>query len=202
MARKSAAAAEPTPQHTSSAVAVARAMAHPVRLKLLDMLAERGPLTATEAAALVEETPTTCSFHFRQLARYGLVVEAEGGDGRARPWRLGDNEMLLDMDGEGPEGSAAATAVAKLLAERLSAKIDRWTRTLAEYPEAWQSSTVFQVRVVDLTRAQVKQLDHMYQDFLNKVAAAPGKGRKLPVEVSLVAFPISSQAPTDRIGRA
>jgi hypothetical protein len=61
---------------------------------------------------------------------------------------------------------------------------------------------VFEFRVVELTRAQVKQLNRLHSDFLNKAAANPGKGPKLPVEVSLVAFPISSQTPTDRIGRA
>jgi hypothetical protein len=36
----------------------------------------------------IGETPNNCSFHLRQLARYGFVEEAGGGKGRARPWRL------------------------------------------------------------------------------------------------------------------
>lgn len=199
MARRAAAAAEPAPQGPSTAVAVARAMAHPVRLKLLDALAEQGPMTATQAATLIEETPTTCSFHFRQLARFGLVVEAEGGDGRARPWKLGEHAMHLDMEDTGPEGSAAATTMAKLLAERLSAKIDRWTRTLSDYPEPWQTSTIFEVTTTELTLAQVKQLDLLHRDFLAKAVASPTRGQKLPVQVSLVAFPISPQVSPRRI---
>ena len=50
-----------------------------------------GPLTATEAGELIGETFTTCSFHFRQLAKYGVVEEA-GGKGRSQPvtacWRV------------------------------------------------------------------------------------------------------------------
>jgi DNA-binding transcriptional ArsR family regulator len=41
-----------------------RALSHPVRLALLEALAT-GPLTATEAGELIDETPTTCSFHLR-----------------------------------------------------------------------------------------------------------------------------------------
>src|ERR1022692_4820111 len=64
-----------------------RAMAHPVRLALLEALGRREPLTATEAAEIIGESPSACSFHFRMLAKYGLVEDAGGGTGRRRPWR-------------------------------------------------------------------------------------------------------------------
>ncbi len=64
-----------------------RALAHPTRLRLLEELTLRGPLTATEASGYVGESPSSCSFHLRTLARSGFVVEAEGGTGRQRPWR-------------------------------------------------------------------------------------------------------------------
>jgi len=55
---------------------VMRALTHPVRLALLEVLATEGPLTATEAGELIGESPTTCSFHFRQLKKYGFIEEA------------------------------------------------------------------------------------------------------------------------------
>src|SRR5919108_2121595 len=64
-----------------------RALAHPIRLALLGALRREGPLTATQAGALVGESAASCSFHLRQLAKYGLVEEAGGGRGRERPWR-------------------------------------------------------------------------------------------------------------------
>ncbi|KDN82208.1 helix-turn-helix domain-containing protein [Kitasatospora cheerisanensis] len=60
---------------------------HPVRLALLDLLAEAGTVTSTGAAARLGLSSGLCSFHLRQLARYGLVEEVPQG-GRARPWRL------------------------------------------------------------------------------------------------------------------
>lgn len=59
-----------------------RALAHPVRIALIEALIIDGPMTATEAGERIGETPTTCSFHLRQLAKYGLVEEAGGGKGR------------------------------------------------------------------------------------------------------------------------
>ncbi|MGH3152377.1 MAG: winged helix-turn-helix domain-containing protein, partial [Streptosporangiaceae bacterium] len=58
-----------------------RAYAHPVRMKLVGLLRTEGPLTATRAAELLGESTGTCSFHLRQLAKYGLVEEAGGGTG-------------------------------------------------------------------------------------------------------------------------
>ncbi|MEV7117402.1 winged helix-turn-helix domain-containing protein [Kitasatospora griseola] len=60
---------------------------HPVRIALLDLLAEAGAVTSTGAAARLGLSSGLCSFHLRQLARYGLVEEVPQG-GRARPWRL------------------------------------------------------------------------------------------------------------------
>src|SRR5207247_1324602 len=64
-----------------------RALSHPTRLALLEALDLNGPLTATEAGELVGESPSSCSFHLRTLARYGYVEGAEGGRGRQRPWK-------------------------------------------------------------------------------------------------------------------
>ena len=61
-----------------------RALAHPLRIELIEQLTFRGPLTATQCAALVGESPSSCSFHLRMLAKYGFVEEAAGGTGRQR----------------------------------------------------------------------------------------------------------------------
>src|SRR5580692_2854340 len=64
-----------------------RAYAHPIRMALMGLLRTEGPLTATRAGELLGESSGTCSFHLRQLAKYGLVEEAGGGAGREKPWR-------------------------------------------------------------------------------------------------------------------
>ncbi|RJQ73879.1 ArsR family transcriptional regulator [Pseudonocardiaceae bacterium YIM PH 21723] len=59
-----------------------------MRVALLDLLADRGTVTSTEAATSLNLSSGLCSFHLRQLARHGLVEEADRVDGRARPWQL------------------------------------------------------------------------------------------------------------------
>ncbi len=61
---------------------------HPVRLALLDLLAELGSVTSAQAAERLGHSSGLCSFHLRQLARHGLIEEAPHDGGRARPWRL------------------------------------------------------------------------------------------------------------------
>src|ERR1700689_5918445 len=65
-----------------------RALAHPVRIALFEELALGGAMTATQVGERIGESATTCSFHLRQLAKYGFVEGAGGGTGPSRPWRV------------------------------------------------------------------------------------------------------------------
>src|SRR5215813_9030667 len=95
-----------------------RAYAHPVRMRLIGLLRTEGPLTATRAADLIGESSGTCSFHLRQLAKYGLVEEAEGGTGREKPWRATTTSTAWDTPGDDtPEMAAAASLLSTVVAE-------------------------------------------------------------------------------------
>ena len=70
-----------------------------------------GPLTATQAGELIGEPPNTCSFHFRQLARYGFVEEAGPAPGRSRPWRLTTLRMhYTDLHEDPDDGGSGPRA--------------------------------------------------------------------------------------------
>src|SRR5690242_1483248 len=84
-----------------------RALAHPIRLSLVGLLRREGPLTATRAGELLGESSASCSFHLRQLAKYGLVEEAGGGTGRERPWRATTQFTAWPDVAENPELAAA-----------------------------------------------------------------------------------------------
>ncbi len=104
-----------------------RALAHPLRLRLLEELTMLGPLTATEAAARVGESPSSCSFHLRSLAKYGFIEEAEGGTGRQRPWRVVTTGNRWATTRETPAAERAA-------GDALSAVVrDRDQRLLEEH---------------------------------------------------------------------
>lgn len=65
-----------------------RALAHPLRIELMDVLGDAPEgLTATECAARTGESVASCAFHLRTLERYGYVEPGERR-GREKPWRL------------------------------------------------------------------------------------------------------------------
>src|SRR5689334_120804 len=65
-----------------------RAVGHPDRLAILLFLLSAPTRTATECAAEIGVTPSACSYHLRELERFGYAERAEPhADGRTRPWR-------------------------------------------------------------------------------------------------------------------
>ncbi|HET7902762.1 MAG TPA: helix-turn-helix domain-containing protein [Candidatus Nanopelagicales bacterium] len=75
-----------------------RGLAHPVRLKVLGRLREGGPSTATALAAELGESSGVTSYHLRQLAAYGFVVEddAPRASRRERWWRAAHRTTVLE----------------------------------------------------------------------------------------------------------
>ncbi len=118
---------------------VMRALSHPVRVALLEALAIRGQLTATKAADVIGETPTTCSFHLRQLAKYGLVEEVGGGTGRNRPWRaVWVGFTLSDEPGDDPATTIAGERLTELTLRRQLDRHAAWRRQRRGLPEPWR----------------------------------------------------------------
>lgn len=108
---------------------VLRAIAHPVRNRILAELEAVGPLRAADIARTVGLPANQASFHLRQLAKYGLVEAAPelARDRRDRVWRLIGDELVVDVAEieKAPGGRAAAqvwrrqaTAAAHELVER------------------------------------------------------------------------------------
>ncbi|MCG5214300.1 winged helix-turn-helix domain-containing protein [Streptosporangium sp. KLBMP 9127] len=65
-----------------------KAVAHPLRARMLSLLRFDGPATATELARKVGESSGLTSYHLRELARYGFIEEdPEQRDARERRWR-------------------------------------------------------------------------------------------------------------------
>ncbi|MFF9978353.1 ArsR/SmtB family transcription factor [Streptomyces erythrochromogenes] len=67
--------------------AALKALTHPLRIRLLGMLRQDGPATASELAVSTGESSASTSYHLRVLAKYAFVAEAEHRDGRERRWR-------------------------------------------------------------------------------------------------------------------
>jgi DNA-binding transcriptional ArsR family regulator len=118
-----------------------RALAHPVRLALLEAFADTDTLTATEAGERVGESPANASFHLRQLAKYGFVEEAEGGTGRRRPWKLKHKGMQFSDVHDDPEVAGAARALGRTLRDRYLARAERALEEHHALPKEWRAVT-------------------------------------------------------------
>lgn len=108
---------------------VLRAIAHPVRNRILTELDAGGPLRAADLAALLEIPANQASFHLRQLAKYGLIEEDPDAarDRRDRVWRASPRGVNLDL-GEiekAPGGKAASAVYREQSAARAHAYVDR-----------------------------------------------------------------------------
>lgn len=77
-----------------AAVAVARALGHPGRLRMLAML-QTGELCVCQLTEVLKLAPSTVSLHLKELKRAGLITERRDGrwvylalseDPEAQPW--------------------------------------------------------------------------------------------------------------------
>jgi DNA-binding Lrp family transcriptional regulator len=177
-----------------------RAITHPVRLALLEALGLEGPLTATAAGEVIGESPTTCSFHFRQLAKYGFVEEASTGPGRRRSWRRTAVAMRFSDIHEDPETSIAARALARTMRERSLLRLREYYEARSSYPLPWQEVTGESQFVVHVTPEELRALDEQITALLqshrdrNADPAHRPEG-SLPVEVLLFAYPLQTPKP-------
>jgi DNA-binding MarR family transcriptional regulator len=116
-----------------------RALAHPLRLDLIELLTVLGPATAATCARHLGSTQASCSFHLRQLAKYGFVEQApDSGDRRERPWRLTEIEQSWSSaDGE-PAAEQAAEQLDRVFLQREADKMLRWLDVASGEPESWR----------------------------------------------------------------
>jgi DNA-binding transcriptional ArsR family regulator len=137
-----------------------RALAHPIRLALLEVLGVHGPLTATEAGELIGESPSSCSFHLRTLARHNFVEETGLGRGRQRPWRLVQIGMSFsDAMAADPETRIAAEALSQMFLERQLHRLRQWgVRRQAADPD-WQDAATHTESMVWLTPDELRVLN-------------------------------------------
>src|SRR3954471_12933873 len=97
----------PTPQQL-------RALAHPLRLRILGILRTDGPTTATALAQRLGLNTGATSYHLRQLAQHGFIADDETrGNGRDRWWRAVHASTRTDWE-EDPDPAEKETLDAYL----------------------------------------------------------------------------------------
>jgi DNA-binding transcriptional ArsR family regulator len=131
------------------------ALAHPLRLDLLDLLLVNGAMTASEAGRALNQNPSNISWHLRKLAEHGFVRADDETTGRQRPWRLVAESLSWGADADdGPQ----ATALLDVAVEREVQVLRAGLAALDGETQAWRDATTITQARLWLTAEEAKDL--------------------------------------------
>jgi len=169
-----------------------RALAHPLRIALLDMLGdEPGEFTATECAARTGESVASCSYHLHTLAKYGFVV-AGPKRGRDKPWRLSSPHGLdIRPDFADPVAVRAVTEMAAFQLEHHFGRIRDWLARVPTDDPAWTDGSTITGSRAWMTREELAAVSSTLQRIAGHVAGRADDPSKRPPgarPVQIVAF--------------
>jgi DNA-binding transcriptional ArsR family regulator len=157
-----------------------RALAHPLRLQLLEVLHTEGPATASQLGRRLGESSGATSYHLRALYRAGMVEEAEQRNARERWWqrspdrRMVPNSVPEDASPtERAELKAAHAQIESILLERDENAMRRWMDVRYDLPLEWQDAQWIGNLRLWATAAEV-------QDFVQTVIQLAEPLREVP----------------------
>ncbi|MFF8827934.1 ArsR/SmtB family transcription factor [Streptomyces sp. NPDC015131] len=181
------------PQEDAAAL---KALTHPLRIRLLGLLRQDGPATASELAARTGESSASTSYHLRVLAKYAFIAEAEHRDGRERRWRA--VHAVTTWNNAAMSGSDASGRA--FLATVHRAQADHFARSLAEHqghldagrvaPEWLEPSGVMDL-MVRLTPESLAELSAAVERAVGELAARDdGDPRARQVALFFAGLPV------------
>ena len=115
-----------------------RALAHPLRWKLIDVLGSENGATATRCAESLGESVASCSYHLGMLAKYGYIEEVPDRPGREKPWRLTRPDQQLTPPGLDLDGELAAEAALDVFLDHELDRTKSRVRSGSLEPAPWR----------------------------------------------------------------
>ena len=173
-----------------------KALAHPLRVQLLEMLSAYGPSTASALADNVGESSGATSYHLRQLERHGFVREVPGrGVGRERWWERVPEPITVEIE---PDSDPAVRAASELiLGEWQRSWFQRLNQFLAhgrdEVGQEWVDSSLVTTTYVEFTKDQARALNAELAAVVDRYIARH-RGQRVPgarpFQIHLDVFPM------------
>ena len=163
-----------------------RALAHPLRLDLLDLLTATGPATAAQCGRALGVSQASCSFHLRQLAKYGLVEEAgQGPDRRERQWRLPNPRPVVRVNTLAGDDGVGGRQLERIV-------VERETRAILDNLASSEPTKIVSA-IALVSPEEADQLKAAWKALLEPyLARAPRPGRRA-VRIFMAATPIFDQ---------
>jgi DNA-binding transcriptional ArsR family regulator len=151
-----------------------RAVAHPVRLRLLGLLRMNGPSTATALAAQLGLNSGATSYHLRKLAEGGLIVDVpDRGTGRDRWWRAAHRSTFFQAERLSAADREAGVEYLRAIAMVYAEQMHRAAEERPLLPPEWQAAGMFGDYPLYLTPAEAQQLMLDLREVLSRYRSAP-----------------------------
>jgi DNA-binding transcriptional ArsR family regulator len=172
-----------------------RVLAHPLRMRLVGALRVKGPATATTLAELLGTNTGATSYHLRQLAEVGLVVEEPHlGTGRQRFWRAAHdvtNWEPTDFDDD-PDARAAIEWIQGDQVRLLVEHAERWFAVQHDWSPAWRDAFGMGDVFLSVPPARLEELKAELWQVLERYhrAADPTEPEAEQVQVFVAAYPL------------
>ena len=171
-----------------------RALAHPLRVALLETMRRDGEITATRAAELLDDSPGNMSWHLQTLAKYGFVEETGEGRGRSRPWRMVSDSRSFETGMTDPDVAAAGEALERTFIERAYDQLREWWSRRLTYPLKWRRAAFITERVSYLTAAELAMISEEIHEIYTRYADRGSKEKRpagaLPVHLYAHGHPL------------
>ena len=135
-----------------------KALTHPFRIRLIDLFRGGDELTATQCAEATGESVASCSFHLRQLEKYGFIERGEPR-GRERPWRATrERDLTLTAEPSDREAFAAVTAAGSAFLADAVDRLQAWYRRAADDDPEWTTVSAQRFTSFWATPDEVREL--------------------------------------------
>jgi len=170
-----------------------RALAHPVRVAILELVYERHTVNATECARDIEGTPQSCSYHLRALAKWGIIRKAESADGRETRWERAARAIRFSSgEKETPGYAAAAAALKTTVLARDDRIVAEFLAHERELPPEWREAATFSSGFLQLTAEELEEVNRRIseatKEFADRTASDRPEGARR-VDVMFRAIP-------------
>src|SRR4051794_3594515 len=143
-----------------------RALAHPARLGILELLHANGPATPTECAREIGGSPQAASYHLRALAKWGLIRPAASDDARETRWELAARSISFTSGDDSPQFHTAARALGRRIVERDDRLIDAWIAAEPAEPREWREAASFASGSVYVTHEELNDFGARFRDLM------------------------------------
>jgi len=157
-------------------------LAHPIRSRILGLLRQNGPSTATTLAEQLETNTGATSYHLRKLAEVGLVEETgqpspgePGRGGRQRWWKptTERHSFVASSVAGDPDAEAAHNWLERHYFQILADQYGAWLDTSRDWPLDWQDASGHSDFMLTLSPSRARALSAELADVLERYRTMP-----------------------------